>query len=132
MTKIESKSEPEVKNILQPLDLNPEQQALLFGDLRGKLFDYMCYETKDLLTPKLRESMNVLREVAGRMVINLGYDKIYSPVEFVTLGLVKFVSMENLEKLATEEAYGPSEEEFNGKVNFYLNQKRSEERRNLV
>ena len=132
MTKIESKSEPEVKNIFQPLDLNLEQQALLFGDLSGKLFDYMCYETRNDLTPRLKESMGLLREVAGRMVINLGYDKIYSPVEFVTLGLVKFVSMENLEKLAAEKAYGPSEEDFKRKVNFYLNQKRSEERRNLV
>lgn len=128
----ESISEFEPNKILQPLDLSLEQQTLLFGDLRGRLVDYMNYETRNNLTPRLKESMDLLREVASKIIINLGYDKKYSPAEFVTLGLVKFVSKKDLKKLVVEDAYGPSEEDFNKKVKFYLNQKRSEERRNLV
>ena len=128
----ESISEFEPNKILQPLDLSLEQQALLFGDLRTRLVDYVTYETRNDLTPSLKESMDLLRGVASKIIINCGFGKTLSPVEFVTYGLPNFVSKDDLEKLANEKVFGPMDEYFRRIAKFYLDQKKSEERRNLV
>lgn len=131
MVKIESKSGPEMKDASLHLDLSLEQQKLLFGCLRSQLAQYVHHETRSHLTPDFKKEMDFVREIAGKIVNNLGYDKTYTPVDFITLGLADFISVKDLEELAARKAYGPMEEYFKAKVNFYLDKKRSGERRNL-
>jgi len=118
------------KEVTAILSTNEEKEAVL-SVLSPRLIELTSFETDGTFREGVLRHIKVLREVTKRLAVELGKDKIWTPREWLHLGIIDFVPEKILKKLATEElGYKPEffEQILQKKARYFLNQKIKEKK----